>query len=389
MDDNKVRKKNRGKRGLLYKLLALIFCAVILMLAFISLVLPDKEYSEEENRVLAEFPEISLDNILDTKFMTGLESYTSDHFVGRDAWINLKVRCDLLLGKTELNGVYLCDDDYLIQIPANPNQESVDNNLNAINEFAGKNKSLNINMMIVPNAISVMDDYLPLGAPARDQREDAKRIQKVLDASVDYIDVSAALKNHIEEGMYYKTDHHWTSHAAYYAFMESAEQMEITEPITEYDKYLVTSDFSGTLASTSGYHNEKDEIWVYDPVGIKNDYLVTDSSGSEPRTTVYDKSALSEKDKYQLFFGGNQSKVEISTLNKTERKLLVFKDSYANCFVPFLIPYYNEIIMVDPRYYYDDVHTLIDRERITDVLFLYNMDTFLSDTSLADVVATE
>lgn len=388
MEDN-IRRRKRSKRTIMYKTLTYAFCAVIMVFALISVVLPDKEYSEEENRILAEFPDVSWKNIMDTKFMTGLESYISDHFVGRDFWISVKVKCDRLLGKSELNGVYVCDDNYLIQIPTEPDQENVDDNLNAINQFAENNEGLNINMMIVPNAISTMEDYLPLGAPARDQTEDAKNIKKALTSAVDYIDVSAVLKKHVDEGMYYKTDHHWTSSAAYYAFLDSAEQMEITDPITEYDVYTVTDDFSGTLASTSGYHKEKDEIQIYAPVGIENDYIVTDSSGSEPSTTVYKKDALKEKDKYQVFFGGNQSKIEINTVNKTERRLLVFKDSYANCFVPFLTPYYNEIIMVDPRYYYDDVYTLLERERITDVLFLYNMDTFLTDTSIADVLATE
>ena len=101
------------------------------------------------------------------------------------------------------------------------------------------------------------------------------------------------------------------------------------------------------------------------------------------------KRRLKEKDKYQVFFGGNHAQVDITTTNDTTKRLLIFKDSYANCFVPFLIPYYNEIIMVDPRYYYDNVETLISGKHITDVLFLYNMDTFLTDTSIAGVLAEE
>lgn len=171
-----------------------------MVLATVGLFIPNKEYSEEENRVLAEFPVISWENIMNTKFMTGLESYTSDHFAGRDFWISIKVKCDRLLGKSELNGVYVCDDNYLIQIPTDPDQENVDNNLNAINQFADANSELNINMMIVPNAVSTMEEYLPLGAPARDQGKDAERIQKALSSVIDYIDVSNVLKKHVDEG---------------------------------------------------------------------------------------------------------------------------------------------------------------------------------------------
>ena len=68
------------------------------------------------------------------------------------------------------------------------------------------------------------------------------------------------------------------------------------------------------------------------------------------------------------------------------RRLLVLKDSYANCFLPFLAPYYREIVVVDPRYYYDDLAMLVETEEITDVLYLYNANTFFQDTSLAPLL---
>ena len=383
------KKRKQKKRTGLYRNLTYIFCGIIVAFSVISIIIPDKEYSENENRVLAEWPEFSFENIMNGKYMSGLESYISDHFVLRDFWINIKVKSDLLVGKSELNGVYLGDEDYLIQIPADPDMKDVDENLQAINRFAENNPTLNIDMLVVPNAVSVMEKYLPTGAPARDQKEDAKYIKEHLTDKLEYIDVSDVLKKHVSEGMYYKTDHHWTSRAAYYTFLEAAEKLGISEPKTEYDVYTVTTEFTGTLASTSGYHGAEDKIEIYAPADADVDYLVTDSSGGELRTTIYDREALSEKDKYQVFMGGNHAKAEISTVNETQRKLLLIKDSYANCFVSFLLPYYNEIIMVDPRYYYDDIQSLIENQRVTDVLLLYNMDTFMNDKSLADVLAAE
>ena len=87
-----------------------------------------------------------------------------------------------------------------------------------------------------------------------------------------------------------------------------------------------------------------------------------------------------------MFFGGNHPKVEINTTADNERVLLLFKDSYANSFVQFLLPYYQKIIMIDPRYYYDNLDTILTSEGVTDVLFLYSADTFLKDTSLSDVL---
>lgn len=376
------RKENRG----LYQMIAILFVAGVLVLTASSILRPDVHFSEEENRVLAEVPRLSTETVLNKKYMTGLESYTSDQFVMRDFWIKMKVQCDLLMGKRELNGVYLGKDKYLMQIPTQPDTQNVQTNLEAINRFALQHEGVQVNAMFVPNAVYVMKEYLPKGAPVRDQGKDLQNIQKQLSDKVHVIDVTKTLQQHAEEGMYYKTDHHWTSKAAFYSFKAAAPQLGIEKPVSKYTTYTVTDSFSGTLASRSGYHKAEDVIEVYAPEGIELQYLVSDSDNGEKRPTVYDRNALKEKDKYQLFFGGNHAMVTISTTNDTTKKLVVFKDSYANCFVPFLLPYYNEIIMIDPRYYYDNVETLLKNKRVTDVLFLYNIDTFLADNSIAGVL---
>ena len=118
------------------------------------------------------------------------------------------------------------------------------------------------------------------------------------------------------------------------------------------------------------------------------DYKVTYASSQTVTATLYDRTALESKDHYTVFFGGNHPRVDIDTTAETGKKLLLFKDSYANCFVQFLTPYYETIVMVDPRYYYDNIDTLIKQAGITEVLYLYNLDTFQTDTSLADVLET-
>lgn len=373
----------------LYKPMGWLIIGIVLLLNVAGMILPDRTFSEEENRVLAELPKLNGESIVNQDYMKGLESYTSDQFVLRDMWIRLKVQCDLLMGKREFNGVYLGKKKYLMQIPAEPDEKNVQENLDAINQFAARNSNQHISAMIVPNAAYVMQEDLPKGAPVRDQGKDMEKIKRQLAGRVECIDVTQTLQQHADETIYYKTDHHWTSKGAAYAFNAAAGQLKIEGAVTDYHIYTVTADFSGTLASRSGYHKTEDKIEVYEPEYVDFQYLVSDSDHEEKRPTVYDKSALDGKDKYQVFFGGNHATVDIETTIDTKRRLLVFKDSYANCFVPFLLPYYNEVIMVDPRYYYDNVQNLIDNKRITDVLFLYNMDTFLNDNSLADVLTGE
>lgn len=388
MSEKEPRDKKRKKNGrIFYKAMAVMFAGIILFLVFAGAVQPDRTYSEEEKRVLAKAPQISLSEIREKEYMNDLESYISDQFAFRDTWIRLKVQCDLLAGKREFNGVYLGKDHYLMQIPSKPDEKRVSENMEAINAFTERNEGIQVDMMIVPNAAYTMREYLPSGAPVRDQSKDAEKIQSQLTEKAGYIDVTDTLQEHVEEGLYYKTDHHWTSRGASYGFEAAAAELGIDDPVTEYDTYTVTTSFSGTLASKSGYHKAEDSIEIYAPKNVETKYLVTDSDNREERPTVYDKSALDGKDQYQVFFGGNHATVDIRTTNRTERNLLVFKDSYANCFVPFLIPYYDEIVMVDPRYYYDNIQTLVTGKGITDVLFLYNMDTFLTDNSIADVLA--
>ncbi len=366
--------------------LATWFAASVILLSVAGIIAPDVSFSKEENRILTQRPKLTWDGITSKKFMENIESYTSDQFIGRDFWVNVKVHSDMLLGKREFNGVYLGKHKYLMQKQSEPDEKNVKKNLKAINKYAKKNSDVNVNVMLVPNAAYILEDYMPAGAPVKDQSQQLKEIKAQLSSDVNCIDITSTLKKHASEGIYYKTDHHWTSKGACLGFEAAAEELGISDPITSYDIYQVTNTFSGTLASTSGYHGVEDTIEVYAPKKSKVQYLVTDSDNNEKSASVYKREALKEKDQYQVFFGGNHGMVDIKTTVETKSKLLVVKDSYANCFVPFLIPYYSEIIMIDPRYYYENTQNLTENKGITDVLFLYNMDTFSTDRSIADAL---
>ena len=353
-----------------------------------GILVKDREFSDSENRMLAQFPEISFSSLFDGSFLEGLGDYTADQFPGRDAWITLNLKMNMALGQKEFNGVYLCQDGYLIQVPQEPNWVQAERNLAAVETFAAKYPDLNMVMTVAPNAVTVLSGLLPANAPARDQREDIAWIQGQLNA-VQFCDVTDALAAHSDEYIFYKTDHHWTSLGAKYAFYAMAERMNLA-PIKEgdYTAYPVSNTFQGTLSSKSGSHTSSDTVEIYIPhSGI--DYYVTYADTGENISSLYRRSALNEKDHYTVFFGGNHARVDITTTADTGRCLLLFKDSYANCMVQFLFPYYDHITMIDPRYYYDNIDLVIKSESITDVLFLYNADTFLNDTSLADVLLSE
>lgn len=363
---------------------------VFLIVAFaFNLFSKDKKYSESENRMLAQKPVFSMANLTNGKYMKDMEDYVTDQFFIRDKWINLKVLEDLALGKKESNGVYIGKKDYLMEIPTAPNQKALDNNLDAISNFSASHPDINTVMTLIPNAAYIYNHLIPRNAPVRDQEKDIKYVMNAVSTSLNFVDLTKTMSSHKEEDIYYKTDHHWTTLGARYAFDALSTALGIEKPTQEYKIYPVTHSFQGTLASKSGYDKALDTIEIYVPQGVNTECVVNFIDEGKKTASVYESAALENKDKYEVFFGGNHTRIDISTPMEGKKNLLLFKDSYANCFIPFLVPYYRNIIVIDPRYFYDDIESLISDNEITDVLFLYNVNTFLGDNSLGDVLVSE
>lgn len=379
----KKKKILRERRGKVYIKVTCVFLFFIVVIFVANLISGDKSFSESENRVLAQKPEFSLSSLISGDFMSDMEDYVADQFVLRDQWISLKLFEDMALGKRESNGVYIGKQDTLLEIPDEPNTQSLENNLNAIREFSQRHVDINTVMTLVPNAAYICDQLRPNNAPVRDQSQDIANARAVVGDSLNFVDLVDTMSSHKTEYIYYKTDHHWTSLGAKYAFDALCPALGITDPVIEYDVYPVSTTFSGTLASKSGYHKAEDTIEIYVAKDVNTDCVVNYIDEQRKTASIYDSTALDQKDHYEVFFGGNFSRVDISTPNEQNKNLLLLKDSYANCFVQFLLPYYRNIIMVDPRYYYDDLDLLIESNGITDILFLYNVNTFMTDTSLA------
>ena len=376
----------RKRSAKIYFRITCIFLLFMILAICANIFLPDKEYSESENRMLAQFPEFSMANLSSGKYMTDMEDYVTDQFFFRDQWINLKVLEDMTLGKRESNGVYIGKQGYLMQVPENNiDMDSVENNLNGIREFAQRHKDVNTVMTLVPNAAYILEQLTPANAPVRDQSQDISLVENNVGDVLNFIDLTDTMSSHRDEPIYYKTDHHWTTLGARYAFETLYSALGIV-PAQDYTIYPVSYTFSGTLASRSGYDRSQDTIDIYVPQDMDTECVVNYVEEGEKTASMYESSALDQKDQYEVFFGGNHSRIDITTPVEENKNLLIFKDSCANCFIPFLQPYFRSIIVVDPRYYYDDVDRLVTDNSITDILFLYNVDTFMTDTSLADVL---
>lgn len=377
---------------------ARIFIGIIAVVVVLSIVMPDRTFSESENRSLQGFPTPTAQTILNGRFQESFQTYIDDQFPFRDLWAGMQAVISTAVGGIDSNGVYLGSDGYLIQDFQRPQHETA---TDAIVEFVRANPDLPTYALIAPTAVSVLADKLPVTAVPDDQNAYLDEVDaRLADAGARVIDVRETFAEHKDEGLYYQSDHHWTTYGAYLAFRQACEVMGLNPDVTPFEALEVADDFDGTLKSKSGYFfAPSDQIEVYLPswegaaddsidgsADSEHNYLVTYVDEQRIESSPYNVEALNQKDKYQVFMGGNHPVVRIETLADNHEVLLVIKDSYANCFVPFMAEEYSKVVVVDPRYYFDDIATLMKSEKVTQVLFLYNATTFAEDTSLASMV---
>ena len=382
---------NRKRRGRIESLTGKIFILSLFLVLLINLIVPDKEQSEQENRMLETMPKLSLTGVLNGDFMEQWESYMSDQFAGRNLLRGLKVKLGRLGGSRMENGVIIGKDGQLFEDIAVPDDELFKDNINAVRSFAEMYPDIRTTVMLIPDAASSLSDSLPAFATVEDQSQMFSMVERGLGDSVSWVDAYSALNKHKTEKLYYKTDHHWTTQAAFYVFQEAAAGLGIEGDVSDdYVSYTVTDSFNGVLASKSGAGlDEKEQIDIYVPTEGDDDVIVNYVDEAKKRTSLYDSSKLETRDKYGVFFGGNTSVMDIKTMSTSRQRLLVVKDSFADCFIPFLTPYYREIVVVDPRYYSGTLEDIMATYRITDALILYSGNTFMTDNNISGVFTGE
>ena len=383
-------KKDR-QRKVQEKLVGIIFILTLFLFLIINVIVPDREKSVQENRMLATKPKFRLSSLISGDYDEKFEAYMDDQFVGRDMWRKLKVTVDRIGGSRLENGVYIGTNGQLLEQIEVADENHLAANIKAIKSFSESQSKIPVRMMLVPDAANVLNHSLPSLAKLEDQTQMFSMVRKDLGDSVEWIDVSTELNKHKTEKIYYKTDHHWTTLGAFYAFQAAAPSLGIEGDLSgKYVSHAVSNSFNGMLASKSGVNlGEKEQIDIYVPTEEDTDLIVDYVDEGKRSTSLYDSSKLKEKDQYTVFLGGNSSLLDIRTVSTSTKRLLLVKDSFANSFIPFLTPYYREIVVVDPRYYSGTINDLMDSYRISEVLFLYSGNTFFKDNNISGVFAVE
>lgn len=377
--DKKNKKGNRSNLALTGLFLVLVFG-----ISIASMVNPVRAFSENENRYLAQSPEFSLKRLYSGEFTSDYETFITDQFVARDTWIGLKTMTERAMQKQDINGVYFGKDGYLIEkhSDADIDQETADRNAGRLVDFVKKYSELlgedRVHAMIVPTASEILKDKLPPFAAGYDQETYVEQIASQLPEN-SLVNVGQVLKNHSSEYIFYRTDHHWTSLGAFYAYQEWAAACGF-QPMAEEDFEIetVTDEFYGTIYSKVNVDVKPDEIKLY-RTGLP--YSVIYNMDGKVKDGLYDWEKLETKDKYAVYLGGNNALVQIDTQAGNGRKLLIIKDSFAHSFAPFAVNHFEQTYMVDFRYFNMPISKFIEQNGITDILVLYNAVNFATDNN--------
>ena len=370
--------------------LLISLAAIILVFGVLIFALPSEDFSYEENRVLASFPEFSFESLVSGEFTSGIGEFYADRFPFRNIFVGLKAAAEKLMLKLENNDVIEGEDGYLIERLEYTDGEyaTVRDNLLAIEKFIGyvESKGIDSSVVILPRSIDVMRSKLPelYGT----ERADA--IWGVVsDAYPSAIRLDGLLRERAEAGEYvwYKTDHHYTTLGAYYTYVALADELGYEPyPIEYFDLEVISDEFLGTTYSSSGIKwSDTDTFTLFRYAGDGDFTVSYPGSTKKSLDGFYDESFFIGKDKYSAFLGGNRARTSIRLDGGEDRPILMMvKDSFSHSLAPFLALHFD-IEMVDLRYYQSSAAKLIDEISPDRVLILYGIDTLATSTEAARI----
>ncbi len=393
------------------KINVIIFILAIIIISIANMLAPKNQtISMVENRNLAAKTELTLESLYSGEYIRNYESYFSDHFLLRDYFVSTSKKISSLYGITRDHEVALVDfdgqnvgggDD------SNDDQEKNENTTQAntkgnllilddtvmelykFNETTSKSYANMLNT--ISNKLGSDVKLYSLIAPIQIEFITEKKYKDLSDSQIDglnfiksnipeqviAVDAYTPIKEHWDEYIYFRTDHHWTGLGAYYGYTGFAKAAGITPiPIDEF-KTGQAPGYLGHLSTVNPSEkvnsNPDNVIYYFPPVTSELQVYFYDKDTGEKKSytgAVINKTYIDNDQKYGIFLGGDFPLGIIKTDSKNNKKIMVIKDSYANAFIPFLVPHYSEIYVVDPRHYKENTITLVKEKNIDDVLVL-------------------
>lgn len=393
--------------------------AIFLILIFYISSLSFRAFSSEEtesileNRALSKFPDFNREELFSGRYFEGIESFISDHIPNRDIFLEFKMGIDNLRGKepnlsaldtrenfkisnndkykeyqTRTENVKILSYNDKIFSTFNFDEDYIENFIKNINNLSKKH-DINTHVEIVPISISLEDyDFRRYSDP---QDMALEYIYKNLDKDINKINLFKTLYNKRDDYIFFRTDHHWTMKGSYFGAKDFLKSIDIDiDDFNDYssEKYSGFTGYQSRKYPVKKVINNPDIIEVYNNINYPEPEMDLFYYNDENKLDSYKDKMIdpnrSEEYNYGMFFGGDHPLVKLKNKNsKSDKKLLVIKDSFANIFIPWLYPYFSEITMVDPRYYKDGVDSLLSSENFSDLLILININS-ISSTEYAD-----
>jgi len=324
---------------------------------------PKAEMSESERRPLAQFPDISGKTILNGKFMSDFEDYALDQFPLRDSFRSLKSLFHYnVLNQSDNNGIYIAEG-HAVQQQYPLNTASIDHALNRFNHIYNKYlQEAHVYMAIVPDkgyyladgAGQLKMDYYVMFSAFREGMPWATHIELTDDLSAED---------------YYRTDTHWRQESLHFAAQTLCDALGVTAG--EYTSRELETPFYGVYYGQAALPMEPDKLTILENEILSACTVYDYESGKTG--SIYDLPRLTGKDPYEVFLSGPRSLLEITNPNaKTNRELILFRDSFASSIAPLLLQDYAKVTLVDVRYIQIDLLERFIDFADQDVLFLYS-----------------
>lgn len=358
-----------------------LFIAIITVFTILDIFNKDIEFSNYENRSLAQKPKFYYTSFIEGRFFNNYDRYVNDQFVFRDKWINIKSFTENLLGKNENNNIIYGKKDFLFDKFQDIDEDNLNKNINTIKDFVSKYNTSSFNLMIIPESFSIYKELLPFGVNLVDEESYIDNICTEFKSveNIKSIDVMSFLKENKDTYIYYRTDHHWTSYGAYLAYIKYCNENNLSSvSINDLNENSIY-DFYGTYFSKSKKFDAKSDIINYYNIEDITTYI-----DGEEVASINDDSKWESSDKYSAFLRGNNALTVIKNNNvDNDSKVLIIKDSFANSFAQFIINNYNETYIVDLRSFSTNFNEFFESNKFDNVLIMYSLKNLSEDLNIS------
>lgn len=362
-------------------------------------ILPDLDFSEQENRSLRTFPDFTIEKLASGRFSDEINDYFADQFPMRDALVGVKGFAEIAMGKRENDGVLLGAEGYLAKRRFDmmlqngeilPDMDAFDEAhvRDAAEAIRRVSESLDLPFSIFLTGRTLDVAISKLDYPSTYSDALLSLLDEELGATEGYIDSVPLYREKIEAGeeVYYRTDHHWTTLGAYYAYAEIMRSFGMEGeilPQSAFERVTVSDSFYGTSWSAGGMKfvsPDSIELWL---LGNEDSFTVT-ADGRELEG-FYSYHYLYRKDQYSIFLDGTHDVVTVTSKTESDRPtLLLFKDSFANSVAPFLAQHFDLVLLnlSSARTDFTDVTSYAAEYGADKVLLIYTLENVITTSKM-------